>query len=364
MFKTVFLAGSLAAFAIPSAFADFSYEQTTKMTGGALAGMMKFAGAFNKQLREPMVSTVAVKGNRLANISRENINIIDIDKETITDINLKDRTYSVITFADMAAAMQKMMERVDKNAAAQADANVKVDVKETGQSKVVNGFPSKQFIITIDLEATDQKSGQSATMTTSSEMWLTPNIRGYDEVKNLYLKMAQKIAFTPGGLGMGMTMGRADLAKGFARAGREMAKLDGIPVMTVIRMGPKLTPEQQAELAKAQQQQANQPPPPSASEAAGQAAAGAAVGRMGKVGAIGGALGGFGGFGRKKKQQEEPQQQASNTPPPSAQAVSGAGALIEMTTEITSFSSAPVDDSKWSTAGMKEVEHPMKKAVR
>ena len=34
--------------------ADFSYEQTTKMTGGAMMGMMKIAGAFSKQLREPV----------------------------------------------------------------------------------------------------------------------------------------------------------------------------------------------------------------------------------------------------------------------------------------------------------------------
>ena len=80
MIKNAFLAGSLSCLALSSVYADFSYEQTTKMTGGALAGMMKFAGAFNKQLREPMVSTVSVKGNRLVSSSRESLNIIDLDK--------------------------------------------------------------------------------------------------------------------------------------------------------------------------------------------------------------------------------------------------------------------------------------------
>src|SRR5579862_9206702 len=41
--------------------ADFSYEQTTTITGGALAGMIKFAGKFSKQAREPQRYTVAVK---------------------------------------------------------------------------------------------------------------------------------------------------------------------------------------------------------------------------------------------------------------------------------------------------------------
>ena len=41
--------------------ADFTYEETTKMTGGMMAGMMKIAGAFSKQAREPIVSKVMVK---------------------------------------------------------------------------------------------------------------------------------------------------------------------------------------------------------------------------------------------------------------------------------------------------------------
>ena len=45
--------------------ADFSYEQTSKITGGAIAGMMKVVGAFSRQAREPIRSTVAVKGDRM-----------------------------------------------------------------------------------------------------------------------------------------------------------------------------------------------------------------------------------------------------------------------------------------------------------
>jgi hypothetical protein len=366
-----FYTGALAlTLAAPGAFADFSYDQTSKITGGAMQGMMKFAGAFNKQLREPMVTTVAVKGNRMANISKESINLIDLDAQTITDINLKDRTFSTITFAEMTAAMQKAMERVNKDMAAQgADAKWNINVKDTGESQTVNGLPAKRFVIDVEMAATDQKSGQSGAMNTSMDMWMTPSIRGYDEVKRFYEAMAEKMAFTPGG--MGMAMGRADMAKGMAQAYKEAAKMDGIPVMQVIRMGPKLTPEQQAELAKAQQEQANQPPPPTASEAAGNAAgnaaAGAALGRLGKAGAIGGALGGFGGFGRKKKEQPQEQAQApaQQQAPAQTASASSAGSLMEMTIESSNFSSAPVDASKFAVpAGFKEVEHSMKKMLK
>ena len=46
MVLRIFLAASLVCAA---ARADFSYEQTTRMTGGAMAGMMKVAGAFSKR---------------------------------------------------------------------------------------------------------------------------------------------------------------------------------------------------------------------------------------------------------------------------------------------------------------------------
>src|SRR5260370_12340236 len=50
----------LVAACLP-ALADFSYDQTSKITGGMMAGMMKFAGAFSKQPREPMVNTLALE---------------------------------------------------------------------------------------------------------------------------------------------------------------------------------------------------------------------------------------------------------------------------------------------------------------
>ena len=37
--------------------ADFKCTRSSKMTGGALAGMMKAAGVFSKQAREPVVTT-------------------------------------------------------------------------------------------------------------------------------------------------------------------------------------------------------------------------------------------------------------------------------------------------------------------
>src|SRR3954468_11920442 len=102
----------VAAVLVTAARADFSYEQTTKVTGGAMAGVLRMAGAFSKQVREPMQSTVMLKGDRLATISRDHIHVIDLNKETMTDIDLAKKTYSTITFAQMAEAMKRMAEKM------------------------------------------------------------------------------------------------------------------------------------------------------------------------------------------------------------------------------------------------------------
>jgi len=101
-------------------------------------------------------------------------------------------------------------------------------------------------------------------------------------------------------------------------------------------------------------------------ESAGKDAARSAGGRFG--GLAGAAAGGMlGGFGRKKK--EAPKEEAkppAEQPPAAAKPEPGApGTLMEMTTEMTGFSSGAVDATKFAVpAGFKEVEHDMKKAAR
>ena len=87
------------------------------------------------------------------------------------------------------------------------------------------------------------------------------------------------------------------------------------------------------------------------------AAASAALGRLP-------GMGGLGGFGRKKPKdqpQEQPQQQQQQQ----AKAAPGAGMLMETATEMSSFSSAPVDGSKFDIpSGFKQVQSDLEKRRR
>lgn len=93
---------------------------------------------------------------------------------------------------------------------------------------------------------------------------------------------------------------------------------------------------------------------------AAESAAAGALGRLGRAGAVG-AIGGLGGFGRKKKSEDQQQTPPPQQPDASTQKIP----MIEMTTELTSYSSAPIDASVFSVpAGYKQVESDLKKAIR
>lgn len=324
--------------------ADFSYQQTSKITGGAMQGMMRVAGAFSRQAREPIVSTIMVRGHRMVHLNQHTGQIIDVDKETITDINFDKKTYSVMTFAQMKQMMDEMMQRAQQRGGQNPnDVQFKAAVKDTGQTKQIAGLDAKQMILTLTMEGTDQKTGNTGTMDITNDMWIAP-VAGYEEVRNFQKLFAAKLGMAPG-QNMGMFMQRPELIKGMADLYKEMAKLDGVPVETVTRIGGSGSGAPGSESTA--NQQPSSPPP-----TVGESAAGAALGRLG-----------LGGFGRRKKNTE--QQQTSQAPAGTGETQSAAGVLIEMTTDASGFSTAAVDGTKFEVpAGFKEVEPAMERRGR
>lgn len=363
MFRRLAVFLALAALGTSCLWADFSYEQTSRMTGGMMAGVMKFAGAFSKQAREPIRNNVLLKGSRMVTLDARNGHIIDLDKETITEIDFQHRTYSVITFAQMAEALQQLEAKMkSEKGTEQADLSVKASVKDTGQSKAISGVNAREMILTLEMEGTDKKTGQRGTfMVMTADMWMGQPA-GYNEIRAFYERMAQKLNWTPGS-GM-FAQGRSEIMRGMADLQKEAAKLDGVPVYQVTKFSmkaeglPEAQQQQPPEQPRAQQPQAEPPEKPSA---------GGALGRLG------GRLGGLGGLARRRKAEPEAQPQPQTAPPPQAAPEAAAapppgavsGSLMEMTTEMTGFSSAAVDPAKFEVpAGFKQVESQMLRATR
>jgi len=312
--------------------ADFTYQETSTITGGAMASMLRLAGVFSKQAREPIQSTVSVKGDRMMHRSANHASVIDLGSQTITSIDLQKKQYTVMTFEEMKQMIDQMSQKMKQND--KGEMSFKVSAKATGKAKQVAGFDAKEMVLTMEMEAKDKESGQKGGMTIITDMWIAPGIPGYQEVRDFYKRMSEKINWTPGG---NLFMQNPQVSEGMAEVYKEASKVDGVPVQQTITMGAAGT---------VQPADGSSPPPQQQQPAAERPSVGSA---------LGGALGGKFGIGRKKTSSDQP-------PPSSASNGQNAGSLLEMTTELSSFSSNAVDPSQFEVpAGFKKVDNELKK---
>ena len=355
-----------------SSFADFSYSETTKVTGGSIVSMAKFAGAFSKQahsITDPVESKILLKGNRMARISPDHTSIIDLDAETITDIYPDKKQYSVMTFAEMKQAMQNAMAKMQQqqqqrqqqpqttsDGKPMPELKFTATVTNTGQSKDVAGLSAKEAILRMTVDAKDQQSGQTASMAMTNDMWMVPEVPGYGQVRDFYKRFAEKMGDTFSGATSPFASAMASQPGMMSSMGdmvKEMQKLQGVPVSQVMRMGmapngkplpaaseAPLPPSNGPNMGDIANNAANNAANSAANTATSNAenSVGSHMGSFGGVASSLGNLGGLGGFHKKK-----PAAQPAATP--AATAPADFSVLMESTTEMTGFSSASVDAS-------------------
>ena len=115
-----------------------------------------------------------------------------------------------------------------------------VHVRNTGTVRQVSGLSTTEAIMTMMMNATDQNSKQTGTMAITNDMWLVPEIPGYAQVRDFYMRMAAKMGTMPAATGMDFSRMLAQnpgATQGLAEMAKEMQKIQGVPVMQVMRMG-------------------------------------------------------------------------------------------------------------------------------
>lgn len=371
-----------------AALADFQYQETTQITGGSLLRMMKMLGHFSRSagdIQKPIVSNVYVQGNRMARIDPDTIQIIDLDKQTITTAYMDKQVYTVMTFDQMRQQVEQAAEKM-KEAQAQQKANpqaqqpdnvdmqFKVNVRNTGATKQISGLSTNEAILTLQLIGTDKTNGQQGAFAITSDMWLTPEIPGYQELRDFQVKMAKELGniFNDSGIPASMSAMYPSMKQGMSEMAKEGEKLKGIPVYQVIRMGATANGDPLPAASEAPLPADSGPQMPSAGDMAAQSAnnvtnqatSNATSKLADKMGGFGGSalsgftsgLGGFGGFGHKKKKAAPPPQE--DTAQADADAAKTATVLIESQSTMDGFSSAPIGADKFSVpAGFRQVDY-------
>lgn len=315
--------------------ADIRSDQRIKFQlGGALGKMLNL---FSKGAREGVTTMVAVKGNRKATLSGDSTGqIVDLSEEKIYDLDLKKKTYKVTTFAEIRKQMEEAKRQAEKAAKeeraaepsepskpAEKDPDAKeyevdFDIKNTNETKTINGFDTKKSVITITVREKGKTLNEAGGMVMTTDTWLAASAPSTKELAEFEMKYAQKIygpmvvgGASPQDMAMAMAM-YPQMKPALDKMAAEGAKLQGTAILTDMRVEgvPPGTADQASAAA----------PPPPAEEP--------------KKGRFGSMLGGL------KKMAEAGNKQSSESKPQRAVIMSTSVEMLKLTTDVDAASVA------------------------
>ncbi|MGH9558324.1 MAG: hypothetical protein ACRD30_03725 [Bryobacteraceae bacterium] len=289
-------------------------EKSQVQFPGMMGHMMSLFGG--KAMREGLVDTVAVKGNRKITLNDMTGRIVDLDEEKVYDLDVKRKTYKVTTFDELRRQMEQEQEQA-KNAQEKRQSSAKpstepqgnpnakqmqidFDVKQTGANKDINGYHCREVVMTITVHEKDKTLEQSGGMVMTTHEWLAPRIDAMKETSDFDRRYAEKLngpsyAMMPSADQMAAAAAMYPmLTEAIGKFNTENVNMDGTAILTSMTTESVASPEQQQ-----QQQGAQQSDNSAASSPA--------------------TLGGlFGGIGRRaihnRDQKQKEQQQQTSTP--------------------------------------------------
>jgi hypothetical protein len=195
------LTACAAALLVASVYADVkTTEKSTFKMEGFLGGFLNRAMGGS----DGITSTLALKGNRMARVDANRGQIIDLTEEKVYDLDLKKKEYTVKTFAEMRAELEKVKADMEKQAASNPDQKQQaeqaakelefdVDVKQTGQTKTIAGQAAKESVLTITMREKGKPVTESGGLIMTSNLWLGPKQPGLDELMAFNMKFVKAV---------------------------------------------------------------------------------------------------------------------------------------------------------------------------
>jgi hypothetical protein len=237
--------------------AEVSTEEKSQVKfGGALGRVMNFFGG--RATRDGLVSTVAVQGDRRMSRTGDRAQLVDLKEEKVYDIDVKDKSYRVTTFADMRREMEEARRKAaeqqakqGQQPAAQPEQDVEIDfsLKESGQKKTINGFDAREVIMTIAVRQKGKTLEQAGGLVMTNNLWLAPRVPAMKELADFDRRYAEKLALQttldPQQMAAVLAM-YPMMAEAMKRFEKENVNMDGLSVLTVMNVEAVAGAEQQA----------------------------------------------------------------------------------------------------------------------
>jgi hypothetical protein len=201
--------------------ADFSYQQTRKSAQAMPAG------------GGDQVTKHYLKGQKMKVESGRSSSIFDFAAQTMTVLDTQAKTYTVTPFGEMGKSFK------------QSDMTAKIDVKETGQKKSINGFNANQVVMTIAVEG-GAAAAQGMKMQMEMDMWISSDVPGAAELRAFYQKNGEHFPWAAVGGG-----GNPSMQAAIADMQKKIANMGGVPVMQITRMKAAGNPQMTAQMEQA-----------------------------------------------------------------------------------------------------------------
>jgi hypothetical protein len=251
--------------------ADVRSDQKAHVQFAGMLGRMfnMFGG---KAAREGTTTSIALKGDRKATTTDTTEQIIDLGEEKIYDIDLKKKSYTVVTFAELRRKMEEARKKAEEDARKEAgkekekekpqaaDPNAKqveidFDLKNTGAKKTINGFDTHQAVMTVTVREKGKTLEEGGGMVVTSDMWLAPKNPAMKEVLDFDVRYA-KLLYGTVIAGVPAEQAAAAMAmypmmkQAMGKVSAEGGKLEGSPVLTTTTMDAVKSEAEIAEEAK------------------------------------------------------------------------------------------------------------------
>jgi hypothetical protein len=336
------LAVALVIGGSPALFADVKTQERTRVQfEGALGKVVNFFGG--KTAREGILSSVAVKGDRMISTNDTTGEIVDLTEEKVYQLDMKKKTYTVVTFAEMRQQLEDAMARAkkdteqargeqekpeQKSAEPKKEYEIDFSVKDTGRTRPIAGYDTKESLATVVVREKGKTLEEAGGMVMETSMWMAPEIAALKELQDFRVRYAQKV-YGPMVAEAAPNMAQAvamypQMKDAMAKFQAEGKNISGTPLSTEMRFQVQ-APPQSAE----QQQQADakkdEPPPTS----------------------VGGLLGGIGRRMAKKKDDKP-------ADPNAAAAVPGRATVMTTTNETLQIATNAADADVAIPAGFKQ----------
>ena len=246
-----------------SAIADLKTETFTRasmltgMGSTEINAVTQYQG--DKRMEDNTTKLVGGVGGMFAGKPQTSVEITRLDKDVVWDLNPPKKTYTERPIA-LPAGTETRAERRQSGPEQKPYKVVKSDVKvtKTGSTKTINGFACTEYLITWELVLEDTASKGKVTQVMTTDLWNTPLTDQLKKAQAIEAEFSRsytkKLASAaPVGqtgvelapeendrLGAGMLTSMYGLdpketAGKMAEVGKEMAKIEGYPVVTEVK---------------------------------------------------------------------------------------------------------------------------------